>query len=214
MRWSRQSSEPPGRDPPRGDPPAPAARPARPALARSDAPDHHSRMPSLKARTFWPLLLALVLIDCGTKRLAVEALPPETPREIVGNLLCFTLVYNPGAAMSISLGDFSRVGFGILALLAILVLARLYRRTEAHDAVQAMALALVMGGAIGNLIDRLRSARGVVDFIDVGIGDHRFWTFNVADMGVTIGALVLALVLWKRAPAEQGEDLGGGEPVA
>jgi signal peptidase II len=50
---------------------------------------------------------------------------------------------------------------------------------------------------MGNLLDRLRSPLGVVDFIDVGIGDVRFWTFNVADVGVTVGAVLLAMVLWR-----------------
>ena len=56
--------------------------------------------------------------------------------------------------------------------------------------------ALAWGGAAGNLIDRFRSPRGVVDFIDIGVGDVRFWTFNVADSAVTVGAILLALVLW------------------
>ncbi len=50
---------------------------------------------------------------------------------------------------------------------------------------------------MGNLLDRLRSPRGIIDFIDVGIGDARFWTFNVADVGVSIGAVLLAMVLWR-----------------
>ena len=75
-------------------------------------------------------------------------------------------------------------------------MGRIYRRTSPHDARRAAALALVCGGAVGNLLDRLRTARGVVDFIDIGIGRYRFWTFNVADVGVTLGALALALLLW------------------
>jgi signal peptidase II len=59
----------------------------------------------------------------------------------------------------------------------------------------AAALGLACGGAIGNLIDRIRFPRGVVDFIDVGVGSHRFWIFNVADAGITLGAIVLALML-------------------
>jgi signal peptidase II len=55
-----------------------------------------------------------------------------------------------------------------------------------------LALGLAFGGAAGNLIDRIRSTAGVVDFIDIGFGDVRFWTFNLADSAVTIGALVLA----------------------
>jgi len=60
-----------------------------------------------------------------------------------------------------------------------------------------LALGLAWGGAAGNLIDRLKSTRGVVDFVDIGVGDVRFWTFNVADSAVTIGAITLAFVLWR-----------------
>ena len=68
-------------------------------------------------------------------------------------------------------------------------------------------MGLARGGAAGNLIDRIRSPRGVVDFIDIGIGAVRFWTFNVADAGITVGAILLALTLWNepepaRPPAE------------
>jgi signal peptidase II len=72
-----------------------------------------------------------------------------------------------------------------------------------------LALALASGGATGNLIDRIREPRGVVDFIDIGVGTVRFWTFNVADSAVTIGALLLAWVLWHEersgTPAKQTE---------
>jgi signal peptidase II len=66
-----------------------------------------------------------------------------------------------------------------------------------------MALGLVCGGAVGNLIDRIRSPAGVVDFVDVGVGDLRWPTFNVADMAVSVGAFLLAWVLWgeERSPA-------------
>ena len=62
---------------------------------------------------------------------------------------------------------------------------------------RTVALALVCAGAVGNLLDRMRSIFGVVDFIDVGIGDARWPTFNVADMAVSVGAVLLAWVLWQ-----------------
>jgi signal peptidase II len=69
-----------------------------------------------------------------------------------------------------------------------------------------LAIALVTSGAIGNLIDRLRSSQGVVDFIDVGIGERRWPTFNVADMAVSSGAFLLAWVLWREErEAEEAE---------
>ena len=80
------------------------------------------------------------------------------------------------------------------------VLGYIYRTVERTDAWQGAALGLVTGGALGNLVDRLRWDRGVVDFIDVGVGDVRFWTFNVADAGVTVGAILLALVMLRHSP--------------
>jgi signal peptidase II len=53
---------------------------------------------------------------------------------------------------------------------------------------------MIVGGALGNLYDRLRWTRGVVDFIDVGIGDTRFWTFNIADAGISVGATLMVLL--------------------
>jgi len=59
-----------------------------------------------------------------------------------------------------------------------------------------VSCALVAGGAAGNLLDRIRSSQGVVDFIDIGVGATRWPTFNLADMGVSVGAIALALSLW------------------
>jgi signal peptidase II len=156
-----------------------------------------------RAKAFWPLLLLLVFTDCTTKRLAEQHLAPEhIPHPVVGEVVRFTLAYNRGAAFGVSLGDYSRVGFTALAVGVLIALASVYRSTAAHDRVQAVALALVAGGAIGNVLDRLRSPggvyRGVVDFIDIGYGGWRFWTFNLADVGVTCGAILLALLLWRR----------------
>jgi signal peptidase II len=153
-----------------------------------------------KAATFWPVMFALVAADCSTKEFAVGHLSPAyLPHDEFGEVVRFTLAYNPGAAFSMSLGSASRWGFTVLALVALATLAVVYRSAANEDWLQAGAIALIAGGALGNLVDRIRSARGVVDFIDVGFGDRRFWTFNIADVGVTCGALLLAWVLWKRA---------------
>jgi signal peptidase II len=161
-----------------------------------------------KAKAFWPLLLLLVLADCSTKRLAEEHLVPEhVPHRVVGDVVQFTLAYNPGAAFNVSLGKYSRVGFTAIAAGVLIALASVYRSTGAHDRMQATALALVAGGAIGNALDRFRSPggvyRGVVDFIDIGVGGWRFWTFNLADIGVTFGAILLAILLWRRGSDTQ-----------
>lgn len=147
---------------------------------------------------FWSVVVSIVLTDAFTKMLAEDRLMPlYAPREVAGNLLRLTLVYNPGAAFGLNLGPYSRWIFTALSLGALALLAHLYRSTRAGDHTRVFALALVCGGAAGNLVDRLKSGRGVVDFIDVGLGTHRWPTFNVADMAVSCGAVALALVLWR-----------------
>ncbi len=103
--------------------------------------------------------------------------------------------------------------FIILTIVALVALLGMYRATPPGHRIQLTALALISGGALGNLFDRLRGPAGVVDFIDVGVGGARFWTFNLADAGITVGAILLALSLWaesegeaEHAPARSPED--------
>lgn len=147
-----------------------------------------------KVRAYLAALVPVLLVDRVTKALALAQLQPGIPREFVGKAVRFTLVFNRNAAMDITLGPWSRWGFAIIAIVGVVVMLRLLRLSAPSDRLRAAALGLISAGAIGNLIDRLRWDRGVIDFIDVGIGSHRFWTFNVADAGVTVGALLLALV--------------------
>ncbi len=158
---------------------------------------------STKARVFWPLGLTLLLTDCATKSLAEEHLLVHVPRRVFGETVQFTLAYNEGAAMGLTLGDASRVGFALISLAVLAYLLHLYRGLSRGDASMAAALALLCGGAAGNLMDRLRSARGVIDFIDVGVGSWRFYTFNVADVGVSLGAAALAVLMWRRDTEER-----------
>ena len=148
-----------------------------------------------KARWFWPLAIALLVTDCATKRAVEQRLELGVPRPVVGELVRFKLAYNTNAAMGLPLGGESRLVLSVLAVAALVVLGVVYHRTPSADRLRVIGVALVAGGALGNLLDRLRSAAGVVDFIDVGVRDVRFWTFNVADMGITIGAVLLLLAL-------------------
>jgi signal peptidase II len=158
---------------------------------------------SPKARRFWPLFGLVLLTDCATKRAAeTHLLPAQVPHEFFGEVVRLTLAYNPGAAMSLSLGAHSRVGFSLLAMGALLVMAHLYRRTAPGDRQAAAGLALIAAGALGNLLDRLRSERGVVDFIDIGLGPWRLWTFNLADVAILVGAVVLVLALHRMERAD------------
>lgn len=149
-----------------------------------------------KARWFWPLTIALLVADCATKRAVESSLELGVPRPVVGETVRFTLSYNTNAAMGFQLGgDRRRLVLSAMTIAALLVLGVLYHRTRPADRLRVIGVALVAGGALGNLIDRVRSAAGVVDFIDVGVSSVRFWTFNVADMGITVGAILLMLAL-------------------
>lgn len=153
-----------------------------------------------RANRFWTIFLATILADLASKRFAVATLsPPYLPHDIIDDVLRFTLAYNPEGAMSFSLGPSSRLWFVLLSFGTLFVLAYMYRQTPREDRVQIASIALICGGAVGNLLDRIRSARGVVDFIDIGIGTHRFWTFNLADMAVTLGTAMLTWILCVRA---------------
>jgi signal peptidase II len=160
---------------------------------------------NVNALVFWPTLVVVLVADLLTKAIAQYALAPRGfPHRVIGEWVRLTLVYNPGAAFGLSLGPWSRVLFIGLTAVAVPVLWRLYRATRPFDNRRTLAVALVMAGAIGNCIDRIRSAEGVVDFLDLGVGAWRWPTFNVADIAVTVGALLLARVLWD----DEGEPAG------
>ena len=155
-----------------------------------------------KSRYFWPMLLVLFTADCTTKDLIVNHLDPApSTRSVLDSYVRLTLVHNPGTAFGLDvrpyLGAWSRpiLTLGMVAVLIILL--GLYRNAAPQARLVAIALGLACGGAMGNILDRIRFPLGVVDFIDVGVGPRRFWTFNVADAGITIGAFILAAVLMR-----------------
>jgi signal peptidase II len=147
-------------------------------------------------RLFWTAAVCVVGLDVITKALAVRYLIPFVPRDVLGSYGRLTLAFNPGAAFSMTLGRYSRFAFGAFAAGALVWVWLIHRASRPGERLKTLGLGLVWGGAAGNLLDRLRSGRGVVDFIDLGVGSVRFWTFNVADSGVTIGACLLAVALW------------------
>jgi len=150
------------------------------------------------AALFWPVLLLVAGVDFFTKAVAADHLiPAGLPHSVYGlDWIRFTLVRNPGAAFGLHVGEHSRWIFMVLTVVALVILGRLYAATRHGDTIRTLSLALVCGGAVGNLIDRVTSSQGVVDFIDMGFGDSRWPTFNIADMAVSLGAFLLAWVLW------------------
>lgn len=148
-------------------------------------------------RVFWITAGLVIVIDFITKLVAESALLHTAAVSIFGDWFQLRLVYNRGAAFGLHVGPLSRWVFLGVAVVAIVVLARMSRSSPVGDRFRQVALGLVAGGAAGNLVDRIRSARGVVDFLDVGIGTLRWPTFNVADIAVSCGAIALALSLWR-----------------
>ena len=166
-------------------------------------------------RLFLSMVFGILIADVITKRLAEASLPLHQPQPVIGDFLRWTLTYNTGAAMNMTLGAPSRVVFSVLAIVMIVVIVKMWRGLPPTSSWLAAALGMITAGATGNLIDRIRSAQGVVDFIDVGIGAARFWTFNVADSGVTVGAVILALLTWREPTDDVKKDTApaAGEDV-
>lgn len=159
-----------------------------------------------RTRIFWPLLITVFLADCTTKRAAVESLSPGTPHEVIGGTVRFNLTLNDSAAMGLPAGEHGKEILGLVSLLIVGVLGMWYRKSGSKDTLLSGALALVIAGALGNAWERLLSPSGVVDFIDIGVGALRFWTFNVADIAITFGACLLAIAVWREGSKEGGDS--------
>lgn len=154
----------------------------------------------------------VILLDQITKAIVLRTLRPYSPVEVLGDVFRLTFIYNTGAAFGLHLGDASRWVFMGLAAVAVIVLWLMFRGTPWTDRPRLIAIASVTGGAIGNVIDRVRSSRGVVDFLDFGFGEWRWPVFNVADIAVTLGALLLAFSLWREEQTLE-KELDAAEPA-
>jgi signal peptidase II len=197
-----------------GDPSGTASSNPSDGAAGADplaAPGEH---PLAQVRLFGAIVAGIFVTDQITKLVAMDMLAPAyLPRQVLGDIVRLTLVYNPGAAFGLHLGPQSRWIFMALTVGALALLWRLYRDTRPGDLRRVVAIAMVCGGAMGNLLDRIRLARGVVDFIDVGVGTTRWPTFNVADMAVSCGALLLAYVLWREDAARAAKTRDPDAPI-
>jgi len=150
----------------------------------------HSRNASV--RWLW-LTVVIVLIDQGTKMLAEQLLLIHEPVAVLPFFNLF-LTYNTGAAFSFlrDAGGWQRWLFAVLSIGVSIFIVLWLRRIPSQQRWLACSLALVLGGAVGNLIDRLfRAGGGVVDFIDVYYGTWHWPAFNVADSAISIGAVML-----------------------
>ena len=148
------------------------------------------------ARWLW-LSLLIVILDQATKWLAEALLLPFQPVPLMP-LLNLTLMYNEGAAFSFlaNAGGWQRWLFAGFALVMTLALTLWLLRLVKGERATAAALSLVIGGAIGNLIDRVQTGR-VVDFIDFYVGTWHWPAFNVADSAISIGIVFLLVTSFR-----------------
>jgi len=165
-------------------------------------------------RLFWATAASVVILDFLTKLLAEAHLLHSEGFPVMGEWVQLRLVYNPGAAFGLNVGPYSRWIFLLIAIVAVIVLNRMSSDGQRGDRFRQLALGAVCGGAFGNLVDRLRSPQGVVDFLDVGVGSIRWPTFNVADMAVSCGAIALAISLWREdARRADAAEAAGSQSV-
>lgn len=148
----------------------------------------------------WYVLLALgvLIADQMTKWWAQMSLPMAQPIKVTDFLNWF-LIYNPGAAFSFlsQAGGWQRWFFTVIGIVAAIVIIWLLQK-NAHDRPFCLALSLILGGAIGNVLDRLLYG-AVVDFIDVHYDGWHWPAFNIADSAISIGATLIVINEIQRA---------------
>jgi signal peptidase II len=140
--------------------------------------------------------LAVIVLDQWTKWLVEAYLPHHATQPVVPGFFNLTHVRNSGVAFGLFASDGSGGGGGwlltVLGLGALVAVGLYFWYTPSRDRVLLVALALVVGGAVGNLIDRVSSG-AVTDFLDVYVGLHHWPSFNVADSAISIGIVLMAI---------------------
>ena len=153
--------------------------------------------------------LAAMALDQWTKWLTLVHIPEHRPIPVIPGFFDLVNVRNRGAAFGfLNRSDIEWqfwlfLGATVAAVVAIVALIRSMRRPDGR---LVLGLGLVLGGALGNLSDRVRF-RAVIDFLDFYIGSWHWPAFNVADMAICLGALLACLSLW-RQPREEGPRKG------
>ena len=144
------------------------------------------------------LALFVIAVDQASKMLVRHLIPYMFWRDIIPDCLRLWHVRNSGAVWGLLDGHGMAVTttITVLALAALLFVLFVFLKTEPQNRLELTSLAFVLGGALGNIIDRLRHGF-VTDFFDVYVGNRHFPTFNVADSFITVGVLLLALSLWR-----------------
>ena len=137
--------------------------------------------------------VAVFAIDRVTKAWVSENIPLGTARPVIGDYVRIVHAQNTGAAFGL-LPERTTL-LSVLSVVAVLAIVYYYRQIASNSSLVSATLGMQLGGAFGNLLDRIMQGY-VVDFVDVGIGDVRFWAFNVADSSIVVGIILVTMALW------------------
>ncbi len=171
--------------------------------------------PATHGRARWPIFLGLAVIvviaDQLTKAWLVSFLEPGERTNVIGDVLRLIHSQNSGALFGLFKDQallFGLVSVGVVGLIVW------FHGSSGRNTLLSVALGLLLGGALGNMIDRFRLGY-VVDWVDAGIGDLRFYTFNVADSAISIAIvlIVVTALLPTRTSTSLGGESVGGESV-
>jgi signal peptidase II len=141
------------------------------------------------------LPMVIVSVDQATKAMVKASLPLGTSMTVIPGFVDFTHVLNSGAAFGILNGvefPFKPVLIAVIAMAALIGVGLYAASISHHQVIARVGLALIIGGAAGNLIDRVLFG-SVVDFVDVYWRNHHFWAFNVADSAISVGVAMMIL---------------------
>ncbi|MCD6379715.1 signal peptidase II [bacterium] len=154
---------------------------------------------------YFTVAALVVILDQATKRIVLRTCATGGARELIGNFLQIRLNHNPGAILGVLSG--SRTILLTITIVSVVALIFFAYKMRYAPILKRVSLGLILGGAFGNLIDRVASG-SVVDFLDMGIGRYRWPTYNIADAAVTIGAIILisGFVMYTDSSGE--EDAG------
>ena len=158
---------------------------------------------------FFGLAGLVLVIDQLTKAWLVANLSPGEVMQVIGDYVRLVFSQNSGALFGLFRDQaylFALVSIGVVALIVW------YHRSSGRNTWLSVALGLLLGGALGNMIDRFRFGY-VTDWVDVGLGDLRFYTFNVADAAISCAILLLILLaLWPTTPTAAETTPAGSTP--
>jgi signal peptidase II len=166
-----------------------------------------------RALIFVSVLLFSAGCDQATKQIAIDRLAGSPPLSLAGDAVRFELAANPGGFLSLGAGlpsGLRRIVFVALVPAFVLGVCALVVRSRPVSALAMAGLGLVVGGGLGNWLDRVLNEGAVTDFVSLGLGGLRTGIFNVADVAVIAGVVVLALARSGREPDPQGSGSAGG----